>query len=69
MTTRLLTWDWRGQPNLQHLAKAVHDLSGGRVSLYEVDTGSDQYAIVLADEPLTAEQAASVWDAQFDEEN
>lgn len=45
---RVLTWDWRQQPDLADLAAAIRDLSGGTVLLHEVATGSDESAVVLA---------------------
>lgn len=45
---RVPTWDWRGQPDLKELARAIRDLSGGTVSLCEVSSGTDDYAIVLS---------------------
>jgi hypothetical protein len=62
VSARVLSWDWRGQPDLNQLAAAIRDLSEGRVSVQQVDTGSDEYAIVLSDEPLTASQATTLWE-------
>jgi hypothetical protein len=35
----VLIWDYRQQPDLDHLARVIHALSDGRVSLRPVDTG------------------------------
>jgi len=59
--TYALTWDCRQQPDLDELAKAIEVLSMGRVHLTQVDTGSDEYAIVLAARPLDAEEAYRIW--------
>jgi len=48
----ILSWDWREQPDLDELAKAVLEMSGGTVHIHAVETHSDQYAIVLADTEL-----------------
>jgi hypothetical protein len=56
-TARVLSWDWRQQPDLDELARILADLSGGRLHLRQVETGSDEYAVVIADGPL------SEWDA------
>ena len=61
MTARVLSWDWREQPDLDHLATTIHDLSAGRVRLHQVDTGSDEYAIVLTDEPITQAEADLIY--------
>lgn len=58
----MLTWDWRAQPDLDQLAAAILALTGGNVGLYQVDTGSDDYAIVLADLPLTEAEARRIWE-------
>jgi hypothetical protein len=49
MSAELLTWDWRGQPDLKHLARAIEQLSGGTVHLYE------------ADEHLAVDEVETVW--------
>jgi hypothetical protein len=59
--TELLSWDWREQPDLDRLAQIVRDLSGLRVHLTQVDTGSDEYAIVLSDQQLSEDEAAQVY--------
>ena len=62
MTARVLSWDWREQPNLAQLGRAIHDLSGGLLHLHEVQTGSDDYAIVIADQPLTDAEARRIYE-------
>lgn len=62
MTSRILTWDYREQPDLDALGEAIRTLSRGAVDLRAVpETGSDQYAVVVADHPLSGDQAQSVW--------
>ncbi len=63
--TGVLSWDWRGQPDLDRLARIVHDVSGGLVHLQQVDTGSDEYAIVVADRPLSPAEADSHYRADM----
>ncbi|MEU7978335.1 hypothetical protein AB0B63_07355 [Micromonospora sp. NPDC049081] len=48
----VITWDWRQQPDLNHLAQAINHLSGGTLHLRAANTGSDEYAIVIADTDL-----------------
>lgn len=55
----LLTWDHAEQPDMDQLAAAVRKLYGGHV--HEVDTGDDQYAIVLS----TAEVDGQEVDAMY----
>lgn len=59
--TEILSWDWKGQPDLVWLARIIADLSGSAVHLAEVVTGSDEYAIVLSDEVLGAGIPAEVY--------
>jgi hypothetical protein len=59
---RVLTWDWKEQPDLAELGRAVAELSGGRVHLAEVDTQSDQFAIVLSTVPLDEQTAAELYE-------
>lgn len=60
-TYRILGWDYRQQIDLDELAKALSDL--GRVDLHQIDTGSDEYAIVLTSQPMTAEEADQLYRA------
>ena len=62
--TAVLTWDWREQPDLDHLGRLICDLSGGTVHLHQVDTGSDQYAIVLATTKLDARSVCEIYDRE-----
>jgi hypothetical protein len=64
--TAVLSWDWRGQPDLARLGRLVADLSGGTLHLAEPDTGSDQYAVVLSTAPLDDETATRVYGAGAD---
>lgn len=56
----LLTWDWKEQPDWSEFAAALRKL-GARVRLYEVDTQSDQFALVLSNEDLTEADLAELW--------
>lgn len=57
----VLCWDWKEQPDMDTLALLLRDLSGGTIHLHEVNTESDEFAIVLATTPLTAEQVDAAW--------
>lgn len=65
MSHRVLSWDWRAQINLDDLADAIRELSGGKVRMRVVDTGSDQYAIVLADRQVGAAEALALYEAEW----
>lgn len=66
--TEVLSWDWKEQPDLDRLARIIADLSGGTVRLTQVYTGSDEYAIVLSDVPLSKVEAAEVYDKRWEGE-
>lgn len=53
----VISWDWRQQPDLDHLARLIHDLSGGQLIVRQADTGSDQYALVLSTVGLDQQEA------------
>lgn len=61
MTARVVSWDWREQPNLAVLAAAVSEVSGGRMHVSQVDTGTDDYVIVISDRVLTGDEADAVY--------
>jgi hypothetical protein len=57
----LMTWDWKEQIDLGLLGHLITDMSHGQLHLHEVETGDDQYAIVLSDAPLTDLQAFEIY--------
>lgn len=56
-----LSWDWRGQPDLEHLADELTRLTGGRLHLREVATGEDDYAITISTTPLDDRAALAAY--------
>jgi hypothetical protein len=64
--TEVLTWDWRQQPDLARLARILLEVSGGTVHLAEVDTGSDEYAIVLSGRFLSEAEVDAAYRATWD---
>lgn len=64
-----MSWDWRGQPDLDQLDRIVanmtstsrHDL--GMLRVHKVDTGADEYGIVVAHGDVTQDQANGIWHA------
>lgn len=58
----VLSWDYRGQPDLAELARAVLAASGGTVHLTAVEeTGTDDYALIVAGEPYGQVEAREVY--------
>jgi hypothetical protein len=67
VSARMFTWDYRAQPEMDDIAAAVAELSGGRVFMREVNTRSDEYAWVVSDTELTDEQAERLYFAEDEE--
>lgn len=44
---RVLSWDWREQPDFAALDRIVRELSSGKVRMAMADTRSDQFALVV----------------------
>lgn len=62
----VLSWDWCGQPDLADLARILHDVSGGTVHLREINTGSDEYAVVIAATDLDEATAQAVYERRYE---
>jgi hypothetical protein len=68
----VVSWDHREQPDWDKIGAAVRELSGGRLDLRDVvDTGSDDYGLVvstrLLDDASTAEayrRAKANWERE-----
>ena len=63
----LMTWDWKESPDMMELGRIVARLSGGKVFITEIDTGSDQVAIYVSTVPMTIGDATNMF--LNDEEN
>jgi hypothetical protein len=59
----VLSWDWREQPDLDALTRILRDLAG--LHLHHVDTGSDEYAIVIATVPLDRRTVDAAWQGSW----
>jgi hypothetical protein len=57
VAAKIFTWDWQEQPDMAAIAEVVHEVSGGRVHMREVDTGSDQYEWIVSDYPVDDAEA------------
>lgn len=58
---RVMTWDWREQPDIDDLGGIIDVLSGGALHVMEPDTDSDEHALVISTVPLDADQAKDVF--------
>jgi hypothetical protein len=68
VTAEFMSWDWRGQPNLDELDRIVANMSvslrqGEILRIRAADTGGDEYGVVITDEDLTQAQVDERWDA------
>jgi hypothetical protein len=59
----IIGWDWKDQPDISELHRAVCDISGGKVHIREVESGTDDYTIVVSDAELDDEQAQAAYRA------
>lgn len=65
----ILTWDWRGHPNIDELDRIIANLTNLRVRVRAVDTGGDEYAIAISTDELDddlATEAYQRWEASRD---
>lgn len=64
MSVHIVSWDYRGQPDIDAIDRHVYHLScvglPVRVQMVE-DTGCDQYAITIADRELTVAEQQAAW--------
>lgn len=61
----VLVWDYGQQPDMDALAKAVREISGGAVHLHQADTGGSDYALVIAPAPLTDQAVEEIWNRHY----
>jgi len=54
----VMSWDWREQPDLADLEEKLSHLG---IFMTNLDTGSDQYAIVLSGSFVTPEKAKAAY--------
>lgn len=64
LTKIVMTWDWKEQLDLEELDRAVRKASGGLARVHEIDTCSDEFAIVVADHRVTPDEAQAAWGAR-----
>lgn len=69
MTTRILAWDWKEQPDFDELRKILTELSHGQIHVAEPDTRSDQFALVFSTEEITQADADEAYRRRWDGED
>lgn len=60
MTARVYTWDHNQQPPLDGIADLIDQLTDGKITMRELDTGSDQYAWLITDKALRPRELAAL---------
>lgn len=60
--TDVITWDWRERIDIERLAAVILERSGGTIHITDVDTGSDEYAIVISAQQLTQDEALMAYE-------
>lgn len=68
MTVKILTWDWKEYPDWEEIAAAANEVSAGGVGMALADTHSDMFALVIADHPITENEATAIWEECADDD-
>jgi hypothetical protein len=64
-TIRIVTWDWREQPDLAELRDI---LTPHGIHLVQAATGDDQYAVAISTAPISQDQADEAYRTRFEGE-
>lgn len=59
--SQVLTWDWKEWAPMDDIGRAIEEVSDDQVHLYQVDTGSDQVAILISNGILDETQVAEIY--------
>lgn len=63
----IVYWDWKEQIPVDRLAEALAHIDE-KIHVYEVEnTGTDEFAIVIADSHLDPDQVQATWQRSLDE--
>ena len=65
MKIEMVTWESKDGTPVEEIARAIQFVSRSRVWVHNVDTGSEDYIMVIADRELTPEQVAEVYESRF----
>lgn len=57
----VISWDWRQQLDLEKLGEVVRRVSGGSCDITPIDTGSDDYAVVITDHLVDRDEARHLY--------
>ena len=62
-------WDWREQPDFARISSVANDFLERfehGINIIPVNTGADEYAIVIGDKDLTCAMAKQAYDQRYD---
>lgn len=65
MKIEMVTWELKDGTPVEEIARAIQSVSRNRVWVHNVDTGSEDYIMVIADRELTPEQVAEAYESRF----
>lgn len=62
----ILTWDWKQSVDVSQLQQALIRVFDGTncPRVYDIDTASDEYGMLVSAKPLTPEQVQNIWDSE-----
>jgi hypothetical protein len=64
----LITWDWKEQPNWDYVLKAIDKAQSfnAGVKIFEIETNSDEYAIIIGTSNVSKSEADRYYRNQDD---
>lgn len=63
------SWDWKEQPNWKkvlEIIEFIQKFTDSGVIIHEIETGTDEYAIVVGERWLTQEEANKLYQERYD---
>ena len=68
MSAELISWDWKEAAPVDEIIAAIRRVTGvPNLFMRDVDTQSDQYAVVISDAEITDGEADAMYRAGWDE--
>lgn len=58
---KFVSWDFKTPPTAEGLAEAIRSFAGGPVYATSIDVGTDDFILVLSDQPVSAVEAELAW--------
>jgi len=57
---QIIFWDWKEQPDFEEIISALEKYKSPTIK--QVDTGADEFAIVIGERPITEKEAQKSYD-------